>query len=160
MTLNTFAMLHDGHTDTLPISLHITGPSQCPRVDKPHLASIAGTLLPVAGRARKEVDRPRVTVADGHNWHFPPGYSVLVWRTEQVFCSPARTESENQQIRAILKNSNKINKLNNSRSRTLMVKYINPQFCFSNDTFNSYNCNNTTWVFARGIAMPGKIRRK
>ncbi len=31
-----------------PISLYITGPSQCPRVDKPHLASITSTRLAVA----------------------------------------------------------------------------------------------------------------
>jgi hypothetical protein len=60
-------------TIPFPISLHITGPSQCPRVDKPHLASIASTRLAVAGRARNEVARvvwncPRI--ADGYNWQF------------------------------------------------------------------------------------------
>ncbi len=36
-------------------SLHITGPSQCPRVDKPHPASVAGSRPAVAGCARKDV---------------------------------------------------------------------------------------------------------
>ena len=36
-----------------PASLHITRPSQCPRVDKPHPASIAGTRPAVAGRPGK-----------------------------------------------------------------------------------------------------------
>jgi hypothetical protein len=36
-------------------SQHITGPPQCPRVDKPHPASIASTRLAVAGCAWKEV---------------------------------------------------------------------------------------------------------
>ena len=38
-----------------PPSLHITGPSQCPRVDNPHPASIAGTRPAVAGRPGKVV---------------------------------------------------------------------------------------------------------
>ncbi len=48
-------MWHDGRAEIPPISLHITGPSQCPRVDKPHAASIAGTRPAVAGRTRKDV---------------------------------------------------------------------------------------------------------
>jgi hypothetical protein len=40
-------------------SLHITGPSQCPRVEKPHPASVAGTRPAVAGCARKEVVQDR-----------------------------------------------------------------------------------------------------
>ncbi len=35
------------------LSLHIAGPSQCPWVDKPHPASVSGTLPAVAGRSRK-----------------------------------------------------------------------------------------------------------
>ena len=35
--------------------LHVTGPSQCPRVDEPHPASIACARPPVAGSARKGV---------------------------------------------------------------------------------------------------------
>ena len=70
-------LLPCGTTDAqipCPISLHVTGPSQCPRVDKPHPAPITGTRLAVAGRARKEVAQvvwngPRV--ADGYNWQFP-----------------------------------------------------------------------------------------
>ena len=38
-----------------PASLHITGPSQCPRVDKPHPAAIAGTRPAVARRPGKVV---------------------------------------------------------------------------------------------------------
>ena len=38
-----------------PHSLHITGPAQRPRVDKPHPTSVAGTRPAVAGCARKEV---------------------------------------------------------------------------------------------------------
>ena len=37
------------------LSLHIAGPSQCPRVDKPHPASVPGTRPAVAGRSRKEI---------------------------------------------------------------------------------------------------------
>ncbi len=37
------------------LSLHIAGPSQCPLVDKPHPASVAGTRPAVAGCSRKEV---------------------------------------------------------------------------------------------------------
>ncbi len=50
-------MLLDTRADTLPAphSLYITGLSQCPRVDIPHLASIAGTLSAVAGRDEREV---------------------------------------------------------------------------------------------------------
>ncbi len=63
-------------TDTqipFPISLHITGPSQGPQVDKPHMASIAGTRLADARRARKEVAAAQVVwnrhrVAEGENW--------------------------------------------------------------------------------------------
>jgi hypothetical protein len=54
INVNPFAMPHDGRADTLPVSLHITGPSQCPRADKPHLASIACTCSAVAGSALKE----------------------------------------------------------------------------------------------------------
>ena len=35
--------------------LHVTGPSQCPRVDEPHSASIACARPAVAGSARKGV---------------------------------------------------------------------------------------------------------
>ena len=38
-----------------PHSLHITGPAQRPRVDKPHPTSVAGNRPAVAGCARKEV---------------------------------------------------------------------------------------------------------
>ena len=47
-----------GTTDALTArlaSFHITGPSQCPRVDKPQPASIAGARSAVAGRPWKVV---------------------------------------------------------------------------------------------------------
>ncbi len=73
-------------TIPFPISLHITGPSQCPRVDKPHLASIASTRPAVAGRARKEVAQVMWNcpcVADGYNWQFSQDilnrYDVQNW---------------------------------------------------------------------------------
>ncbi len=37
------------------LSLHIAEPSQCPRVDKPHPASVSGIRPAVAGRSRKEI---------------------------------------------------------------------------------------------------------
>ena len=51
------------------VSLHITEPTQCPRIDKPNTAFIAGTRPAVARRAWKVVaqvvwDCPRVT-----NWY-------------------------------------------------------------------------------------------
>jgi hypothetical protein len=36
-------------------SLHIPGPSQCPRVEKPHPASVSGTRPAVAGCTRKDI---------------------------------------------------------------------------------------------------------
>jgi hypothetical protein len=36
--MEPFSIWHDRHSNR-PASLHITGPSQYPRVDKPHLAS-------------------------------------------------------------------------------------------------------------------------
>ncbi len=53
--------------------LHITRPSQCPGIDKPHPASIAGTRPAVAGRARKNVAQEVwhcPGVADGYDWQF------------------------------------------------------------------------------------------
>ncbi len=115
-----------------PISLYITGPSKCPQVDIPHLASVAGTLSAVAGRARREI----VQVV----WNclccwlaVSQGYFESEWRTEPVSCSQlsqARTKPENQPIpsSAVLNHSNNvniINKLNNI-----------------NDIFNTYNCKN------------------
>ena len=38
-----------------PHSLHITGPAQLPRVDKPHPTSVTGTRPAVTGCTRKEV---------------------------------------------------------------------------------------------------------
>ena len=57
----TFKFLHvtlhvaQSHSQPPFHSLHITRPSQCPRVDKPHPASVAGTRPAVAGCARKDV---------------------------------------------------------------------------------------------------------
>jgi hypothetical protein len=50
-------------------SLHINGPRQCPRVDKPHPASIASTLPAVAGCARKEVAKVVLNCSHVTNWH-------------------------------------------------------------------------------------------
>ncbi len=63
-----------------PISLYITGPSQCPQVDKPHLASIAGTLSAVAGHAWEEVAQVVWNcshVTDRYNRRFPQ--DTLYW---------------------------------------------------------------------------------
>ena len=54
-------------------SLHITGPSQCPRVDKPHPASVAGTRPAVAWCSRKDVSqvvRNGSSVTNRHNRKF------------------------------------------------------------------------------------------
>ena len=54
-------------------SLHIPGPSQCPRVDKPHPASVAGTRPAVVGCARKDVAqvvRNGSCVSNRHNCKF------------------------------------------------------------------------------------------
>ena len=54
-------------------SLQITGPAQGPRVDKPHLASIARIRPAVTGRALKgiaKVVRNSSGVADWHNRKF------------------------------------------------------------------------------------------
>ena len=37
------------------LSLHIAGPAQSPRVDKPHPASVPGTLPAVAGRSHEMI---------------------------------------------------------------------------------------------------------
>ena len=53
--------------------LQVTGPSQCPRVDEPHPASIACTLPAVAGSARKGVAhavRNSPSVTDRHHGKF------------------------------------------------------------------------------------------
>ncbi len=58
---------------SIMISLHVTGPSEFPRVDKPHAASIAGTRPAVAGSTRKDVVQMVWNcpcVADGYNWQF------------------------------------------------------------------------------------------
>jgi hypothetical protein len=49
------AQSHSAITPPPPHSLHITGPAQLPRVDKPHPTSVAGTRPAVAGCTRKEV---------------------------------------------------------------------------------------------------------
>jgi hypothetical protein len=58
----------------LPLhSLQITGPAQGPRVDKPHLASIARIRPAVTGRALKDIAkvvRNGSGVADWHNRKF------------------------------------------------------------------------------------------
>ncbi len=71
MAPSLFAMWHDGLADTSPNLLNITGPSQCPRVDKPHPASIAATRPAVAGCVRKDVEQVIWNgpgVADGYSW--------------------------------------------------------------------------------------------
>jgi hypothetical protein len=59
-----------GSSAAIPWDLwQVTGPSQCPRVDEPHLASIACAWPPVAGSARKGVAhalRYSTGVAYGH----------------------------------------------------------------------------------------------
>ncbi len=67
--MEPFSMWHEDAQTALPVSLHITGPTQCPRVDKPHTTSIAETRPAVARRPRKVVaqvvwDCPSVT-----NWY-------------------------------------------------------------------------------------------
>ena len=55
---------------TPQVSLHVPRPSQSPRVDEPHLASIASTRSAVAGRARKciaQVVRDSASVTDGNH---------------------------------------------------------------------------------------------
>ena len=64
--MEPFFMWYDRRADGPPSSLHITGPSKCPRIDKPHTASIARTRPAVARRAWKVVvqvvwDCPRIT---------------------------------------------------------------------------------------------------
>ena len=54
---------------TLRDSLHVQGPSQSPRVDEPHPASIASTRSAVAGSARKcvvQVVRDSAGVTEGN----------------------------------------------------------------------------------------------
>jgi hypothetical protein len=51
--METFPMWH--HAQPPSLSLHTQGPSQCPRVDKLHLPSVAGTRPAVAGSTRKDV---------------------------------------------------------------------------------------------------------
>ena len=58
-----------------PASLHITGPSKCPRVDKPHPASIAGTRP-----GRPEVARRPGKVAVQVVWNCP---CVAQWYNRQ-----------------------------------------------------------------------------
>ena len=58
------------HAATLRDSLHVPGPSQSPRVDEPHPASIASTRSAVAGSARKcvaQVVRDSAGVTDGNH---------------------------------------------------------------------------------------------
>jgi len=53
--------------------LHVTWPSQCPRVDEPHPASIARARPAVAGSARKGVAhavRNSASVPDRYDWKF------------------------------------------------------------------------------------------
>ena len=50
--MEPFSMWHDRRSNR-PASLHITGPSQSPRVNKPHPASIAGTRPAVPWRPGK-----------------------------------------------------------------------------------------------------------
>ena len=53
--------------------LHVMGPSQCPRVDEPHSASIACARPAVAGSARKGIAhavRNSTGVPDRHQWKF------------------------------------------------------------------------------------------
>ncbi len=73
MTQSRFAMWHGGLADTSPISLHITGPSKCPLVDKPHPAFIATTRPAVTGCVREDVEQVvwnGPSVANGYNWQF------------------------------------------------------------------------------------------
>ena len=63
-----------GSRATIPCDLlHVTGPSQCPRVDEPHSASVARTWSAVAGSARKGVAhavRNSTGVPDRHQGKF------------------------------------------------------------------------------------------
>jgi hypothetical protein len=55
------------------LSLHIAGPAQSPRIDKPHPASVPGTLSTVAGRWRKTIAqavRNGSGVTDRNYWQF------------------------------------------------------------------------------------------
>jgi hypothetical protein len=92
-----------GTTDAqtaLPVALHITGPSQCPLIDKPHTTSIAGTRPAVARRPRKVVTQVTgwcgiVPVSPtGTNGIFP-GNSESVLSTESDFCGRARIQLAN-----------------------------------------------------------------
>ena len=67
-------------------SLHITGPTQSPRVDKPHPATIACTRPAVAGSAWKNIAQVVGNcsgITDGDNRKFPEdilnGYDVKNW---------------------------------------------------------------------------------
>ncbi len=54
-------------------SLHIAGPAQSPRVDKPHPASVSGTLPAVSGRAKKTIAQVVLNgsgVTDRNYWQF------------------------------------------------------------------------------------------
>ncbi len=58
------------HASSHAVTLHVPRPSQSPRVDEPHLASIASTRSAVAGRARKcvaQVVRDSTSVTDGND---------------------------------------------------------------------------------------------
>ncbi len=55
-------------------SLHIAGPAQSPRIDKPHPASVPGTLPAVAGRSLKTIAQAVLNgsgVTDRNYWQFP-----------------------------------------------------------------------------------------
>ena len=56
------------------LSLHIAGPAQCPRVDKPHPASVPGTLAAIARRSLKTIAqavRNGSGVTDRNYWQLP-----------------------------------------------------------------------------------------
>ena len=125
-------------------SLHITGPTQSPRVDKPHPATIACTRPAVAGSAWKNIAQVVGNcsgITDGDNRKFPEdilnGYDVKNWLSVVKL---ARTGFGSQRISTILRytiTSNKCkhhNTYNRYSTEFQQNNFIN--------SYNTYNFNN------------------
>jgi hypothetical protein len=55
------------------LSLHIAGPAQSPRIDKPHSASVPGTFPAVALRSRKTIAQAMLNgsgITNRNYWQF------------------------------------------------------------------------------------------
>jgi hypothetical protein len=143
---NTFAMLHvvcarrtrrypcpfyyisRDHPNAHELINHIWHPSPAPGLRSP------------GAPGKKLWNRPRVAEVRWVQLAVSPGYSVSVWRTEPVSCSPARTKSENQPMSLSIS------------STSSMIHLIRIKLYKSYNINNRNDCKSLMMMMIRGFS--------